>query len=85
MDKKNIPLHLQGEFRNHFLKYLIELRGLDANELSLFEWFEREHKQLIEKMLQGGREDIQKQVDAGVEDVNDSGMVAVNYFVRRSR
>lgn len=72
-------------FRTHYLRQLIALRGLDVDEISLFEWFEREHEALIGRMLQSEKDGIQKQVDAGVEDINDSGMVAVEYFVKRSR
>ena len=81
----DIPPELNKVFRTGLLKQILALRGLDANELSLFEWFEREQEALIEKMLQEEKEEIQKQYDSGREDVNDSGMVAVEYFVKRSR
>jgi hypothetical protein len=81
----DIPPKLKKMFSTGLLKQILALRGLDANELSLFEWFEREQEILIEKMLQQANAEIQKQIDARCEDINDSGMVAVAYFVKRSR
>lgn len=85
LDAPNIPLALKRQFRASLLTQLLAVRGLDRNELSLFEWFEREHEALIGKMLQAEKGEVQRQIDAQIEDVNDSGIVAVEYFVKRSR
>ena len=65
------------------LSSLIGDQGLDVFELSLFEWYFRENKILIDKMLSNERTYINEQIDAGVEDLNDSGLVAVGYYAKR--
>ena len=59
---------------------------LDSDELSLFEWYVREHGKVIDLMLAEERAYIEKQVGAGLDfaDVNSSGMDVVEYYIKRA-
>jgi hypothetical protein len=59
--------------------------GLDATELDLFDWYVKETEALGEQMLATEQTYIQSQIDSGLEDLNDSGMIPVQYFIRRTR
>ncbi|MGB8366392.1 MAG: hypothetical protein ACLQUZ_01735 [Rhizomicrobium sp.] len=74
-----------------FKKILLEqMKGqqlLDSDELSLFEWYAQERTKTIDLMVTEETAFIKQQVDAGLDlgDVNDSGMVAVEYYIKRAR
>lgn len=79
------------EFRHEWRRSLLtQMMGegvLDADELSLFEWYARENSEVIDSMLAAEQEFNRQQNDAGADlgDVNDSGMVAVEYYIKRAR
>ncbi len=58
---------------------------IDSYELQLFDWYIRETEQLIAGMLSAEKTYIQEQIDAGTEDINDSGIVAAEYYLKRVR
>jgi hypothetical protein len=58
---------------------------LDHFELGLFEWYVRETEAVLANMLMAEQTYIQEQIAGGVPDINDSGMVAVDYYTKRSR
>ena len=85
MDDLKVPPELQAMFRSRFLETLQHDPGLDHDEFPLFKWFAKETDALIDSMLAVETAGIKEQVDAGIEDFNDSGFVAVEYFARRTR
>jgi hypothetical protein len=84
-DNHDFPALLHRRFSNDLLLHLKSANGLPYEELSLFEWYVRETEQRYSEMLIVERDYIQEQVDAEVEDINDSGMLPVQYFIKRSR
>ena len=76
---------LQEIFRKHFRESLQHDSGLEYEEFSLFEWYAKETDSLIASMRQAEAAELRRQQAAGVEVLNDSGMVAVDYFERRTR
>ena len=80
-----LPAALQRKLKRSLLADLKGEQGLDIYELSLFEWYARENAKVIEQMLSVERAYIQGQMNAGSENVNDSGMVAVEYYIKRAR
>ena len=83
--EKHTPDEIEDSFKKHLLEVLIHNDGLGSYEISLFEWYTRETTTLINKMMADESAYIQEQVDAGVEDINDSGIVAVEYYIKRVR
>lgn len=81
----DISPELQDIFRKHFRESLQRESGLDYEEFSLFDWYAKETDSLIESMRKAEAEELRRQETAGVEVLNDSGMVAVDYFERRTR
>ena len=79
----NIPLAL----RKSLLEQMKGEDVLNFDELSLFEWYVSEQTKVIDLMLTEERAYVKEQVDAGLDlgDVNDSGMVAVEYYIKRAR
>jgi hypothetical protein len=79
----NIPLAL----RKSLLEQMKGEDVLNFDELSLFEWYVSEQTKVIDLMITEERAYIKEQVDAGLDlgDVNDSGMVAVEYYIKRAR
>lgn len=72
-------------WRNSLLAEMRRESVLGPDELSLFEWYLRENAKVTDKMLAEEREFIQQQIDAETDDVNDSGMLAVEYYIKRVR
>lgn len=85
------PKDQSSDIRRAFKKAALEqMKGhaiFDSDELSLFEWYVSEHENTIERMLAEEHAYVNEQVDAGLDlgDVNDSGMVAVEYYIKRAR
>jgi hypothetical protein len=79
----NIP----RAFRKILLQQMKGQEVLDSDELSLFEWYVSERTKTIDLMLTEARAYIKGQIDAGLDlgDVNESGMVAVEYSIKRAR
>ncbi len=73
--RKSLPEQMKGQ------------QILDYHELSLFEWYVRERAQTIDLMLTEERAYIKEQHDDGLDlgDVKDSGMFAVEYYIKRVR
>jgi hypothetical protein len=71
--------------RRELLPQLRFDHGLDADELSLFEWYSRENSKVIEQMLSTEHAYLQEQLGKGVDEPNDSGFVAVDYYIKRVR
>ena len=72
-------------FRKMMLDNLKSTSTIDSYELQLFDWYIRETEQLIAGMLSAEKTYIQEQIDVGTEDVNDSGIVAAEYYLKRLR
>lgn len=58
---------------------------LDLYELELFSWYVKETEITVDTMRSNSLAHIAEQCDAGREPVNDSAMVAVEYFLKRLR
>jgi hypothetical protein len=58
---------------------------LDIYEIELFEWYVKETESVLDGILATERAYIEEQTSSGIEDVNDSGMVAVEYYIKRIR
>jgi hypothetical protein len=58
---------------------------LDIYEIELFEWYVKETEAVLEKMLSIERAYIQDQTEKDVPEINDSGILAVEYYARRMR
>ena len=85
MELGPIPDHLKHAMRKHFLSGLKGFRSLETYELDLFGWFRRETEEAWGKMDDQEQQYIQEQVAAGAEEINDSGILAVNYYRKRTR
>lgn len=79
-----VPPELKRKMRKAFLAQL-EPSTVDVFELELFDWYLRETETVVSGMLAAEREDIRQQMSRGVEDVNDSGIVAAEYYTKRIR
>ena len=71
-------------------RLLDQMKGqeiLGCDELSLFEWYVSEQTKIIDTMLREERAYLKEQADPCLDlgDVNDSGMVVVEYFTKRAR
>ncbi len=71
--------------RHTFLADLSRPPLLPSDELELFEWYFHETESLYKMMLVTEQDFIQEQIAKGIEDINDSGMLPVRYFIKRSR
>ena len=88
-DEEAIPGKLPDSLKLLFRRSLLEQEknddGLGLFELSLFEFYSKENEATIEQMLTAERQYVQEQVQREVELVNDSGIVAAEYFTKRIR
>ena len=85
MDLGPIPDYLKDSMRKHFLSGLKGHRSLEIYELDLLRWFITETEEAWAKMDTEEQEYIQEQLSAGDEEPNDSGMIAVDYYRKRTR
>lgn len=85
MELEPIPEYLKNSMRKHFLSGLKGHRSLEIYELDLFRWFRNETEKTWEKMEIEERKYIREQVSAGREEINDSGIVATDYYRKRTR
>lgn len=69
------------------VKALSRASLIDIFELELFEWYARETDKLLEEMLSEEVAYIKQQYDSGCDSdrVNDSGVMAAEYYVKRIR
>ncbi len=80
----DVPPDLKHKMRKAFLAQL-EPNTVEVFELELFVWYLKETETVVSGMLAAEREDVQQQTSQGVEDVNDSGIVAAEYYTKRIR
>lgn len=82
-DNRQLPDEVKRSLRKLMLGQSKDTSSLDIYELELFEWYSKETQKVLDEMLSTEQEYIREQVDAGQEDVNDSGIVAVEYYLKR--
>jgi hypothetical protein len=80
-----IPDYLKSAMRGHFLSGLKGHRSLETYELDLFRWFRNETEELWARLDAEEQKYIQEQLVAEVEEINDSGIVATDYYRKRMR
>ncbi|MEA3642898.1 MAG: hypothetical protein VBE63_23580 [Lamprobacter sp.] len=85
MELGPIPNHLKRAMREHFLSELKGRHSLETYELDLFWWFRRETEETWLQMDVEEQKYIQEQIAAGAEEINDSGIVTVDYYRKRMR
>lgn len=85
MELGPIPDYLKNSMRKHFLSGLKGHRSLEIYELDLFRWFTNETEETWAQMEAAEKKYIREQVAAGAEDINDSGVLAVDYYRKRTR
>ena len=83
-DRSKSSEHLNRRFRKDLLTHIKSLKGIDDDELSLFEWYVNETEVLYSQMYATELEYLEKQ-NPDSDQYNDSGMVPVGYFIKRSR
>jgi hypothetical protein len=80
-----IPDYLKHSMRGHFLSGLKGHRSLETYELDLFRWFRNESEDMWAKLDADEKKYIKEQVAAGAEEINDSGILATDYYRKRLR
>jgi len=87
MDNENfeIPEYLKALFDTELHKELASEPFFPIHELSLFRWHVEETEALHKRMHAGELAYINKQLSANQEDINDSGVIPVEYFHMRIR
>ncbi len=85
MDLGPIPDYLKSGMRKHFLSGLKDSHSLETYELDLFRWFKKETEETWARMDAEEQRYIQGQVASGAEEINDSGIVATDYYRKRMR
>ena len=79
-----LPEYMKKNLRALMLAQ-INTNTFDVFEIELFDWYVKETESIINEMLSSGQSYIHEQTAAGVPDINDSGMVAVDYYTKRIR
>ena len=82
--KKEPPDYIKKSLRTRLLDQ-IETDIIDQEEFDLFDWYSKETESVLEQMLSSELNYINEQISNGNPDVNDSGMIPVNYFAKRIR
>ena len=85
MELGPIPDYLKGAMRKHFLSGLKGHRSLETYELDLFDWFREETEETWARMDAEEQKYIQEQLASGAEEINDTGILATNYYRKRMR
>lgn len=80
-----IPDYLKPGMRKRFLASLKNSRSLDTYELDLFRWFKKETEDTWAQMDAEEQRYINEQVASGSEEINDTGVVATDYYRKRMR
>ena len=81
----DLPLHIRKMLRDSMLDQLSAEGLLDIFEIELFEFYISETEKVMSRMLEDESSYLQEQTKAGNPDPNDSGILAVNYHIRRVR
>ena len=82
-----VPAHLRKSLRSMLLKDL-GTDTTDVFELELFGWYLTETEAVLNGMLSSETAYIQQQIKDGkdgIEEINDSGVLAVEYYTKRIR
>jgi len=74
-----------NSMREYFFSGLKNQRSLEHLEMDLFRWFRNETEKAWALMEAEESTYIRAQVAARPDDVNDSGIIAVNYYCKRMR
>jgi hypothetical protein len=83
-DSTKMPDLMEAGMKQLILDHLKD-NGLDTDELTLFAWYAKETENIAQQMLANEVAIVKKQYESGAENVNDSGVLPVQYFIRRSR
>jgi hypothetical protein len=81
---KDLPEDLRKSLRALMLDEMGP-QTLDDYEIALFDWYVKETEALLKQMLSSEQSYIRDQVEKGTLEINDSGMVAVEYYAKRIR
>lgn len=84
-DDRGIPEYLRDAFRTHILEELSNRSFFNLHDLSLFRWHLHETEKLHAQMLKAEEGFINEQIEANPDFVDDSGLIPVEYFLRRAR
>lgn len=84
-DNEKVPENIKKWLKTIWLEDFKRIPTLDSYELELFEWYVNQTEILIVEMLSAERTYIQEQIDIGAEDINDSGILATEYYLKRVR
>src|SRR5215469_461731 len=85
MTLEPMPEYLREHFRDNFLATLQANRSLEFHELDLFHWFAAETDKTWKRMEEQELHYINQQQVAGLSEINDSGILATNYYRKRMR
>lgn len=81
---KELPENLKKILHTGMLDHL-GTNTLDLYEIELFDWYIKETETLLNQMLSSEHAYIQEQIATGNPDINDSGILAVDYYIKRIR
>lgn len=84
MDIESIPPKLNSAQRTARLEQLKGYSSLEIDELRLFEWYFNETESITQTMFAAEKELLSEQM-LSENDLNDSGIIAIDYFLRRER
>lgn len=79
------PESIKTQMRTLMLDEIKNQSSLDVFELELFEWYVKETEVLIGKVLEDERNYVREQMECDPEQINDSGIVAAEYYLKRVR
>ena len=80
-----VPDAIKKLLRSEYLRKIGNTSLIDHYEIELFNWYYHESENQLRKMISSEHEYIKEQVKIGEEEINDSGMIAVEYNLKRSR
>lgn len=84
-DNYQIPDALKRSLRTMLFSQIKNTPIFDIYELELFDWYVKETEKLLDNMLSVEHAFIKEQLQASRNVINDSGMVAVEYYLKRVR
>ncbi|MDO8178465.1 MAG: hypothetical protein Q7T62_09495 [Undibacterium sp.] len=76
---------LKKEVHRDFLACLKRENGLASEELSLFNWYFKESETIFKQLSASQEMNLHNQQANCVEDIDDSGSIPIQYFIKRSR
>ena len=81
----DVPDDFKIILKKSFLDTLARSDSLDSYEISLFEWYSKENSKLIDDMTVAEHAFLEEQKAAGVDEINDSGLITIEYYIKRAR